>query len=74
MLSINIQTSNIRPVSVIQQERQTLEEEKMSVGALGQELALEKIKGMQKDMLIQSLGQQVALLTLDVMTLKGGGN
>ncbi|GED70933.1 hypothetical protein BRE01_46350 [Brevibacillus reuszeri] len=39
-----------------------MEQEKMSLGALGQELASEKIKNIQKDLLISSLGQQVALL------------
>ena len=70
---MNVIFSNERPCSEIQMEREAAEQDKMSVGALGQELATEKIKGMQKDMLIQSLGQQVALLTLDVMALKGGG-
>lgn len=69
---MNVQFSNERPCSEIQAEREAAEQNKMSVGTLGQELALEKIKGMQKDILIQSLGQQVALLTLDVMALKGG--
>ncbi|WP_312118441.1 hypothetical protein [Brevibacillus reuszeri] len=39
-----------------------MEWEKMSLGALGQELASEKIKNIQKDLLISSFGQQVALL------------
>ncbi|RNB64136.1 hypothetical protein EDM55_27945 [Brevibacillus centrosporus] len=46
----------------------------MSLGALGQELAMEKIKGMQKDALIQALGQEVVMLKLDIIQLKGGGN
>jgi len=69
---LNIQTENEKSVKQAQDERQKAEQEKMSVGTLGQELALEKIKNMQKDLLISSLGQQVAILTLDVMALKGG--
>jgi len=61
-----------KPVSEIQDAQNAIIQEKMSVGALGQELAMEKIKNMQKDMLISSLGQKVALLTLEVIQLKGG--
>ncbi|MGR7908423.1 hypothetical protein ACU64V_03435 [Lysinibacillus capsici] len=40
--------------------------------SLGEQLAQEKIKGIQKDLLINSLGQTVTQLKLEVMTLKGG--
>ncbi|WP_320940048.1 XkdW family protein [Lysinibacillus capsici] len=42
------------------------------VSSLGEQLAQEKIKGIQKDFLINSLGQTVTQLKLEVMTLKGG--
>ncbi|MDD1504237.1 XkdW family protein [Lysinibacillus sp. CNPSo 3705] len=42
------------------------------VSSLGEQLAQEKIKGVQKDLLINSLGQTVSQLKLKVMTLKGG--
>ncbi|GED35080.1 XkdW family protein [Brevibacillus centrosporus] len=71
---MNVQFSNERPCSEAQQEREAIELERMSLGALGQELAMEKIKGMQKDALIQALGQEVVMLKLDIIQLKGGGN
>ncbi|MCM0624523.1 XkdW family protein [Lysinibacillus sp. OL1_EC] len=42
------------------------------VSSLGEQLAQEKIKGIQKDLLINSLGQTVTQLKLEVMTLRGG--
>lgn len=42
------------------------------VSSLGEQLAQEKIKGIQKDLLINSLGQTVTQLKLEVMALKGG--
>ncbi|WP_313150813.1 hypothetical protein [Lysinibacillus capsici] len=41
--------------------------------SLGEQLVQEKIKGIQKDFLINSLGQTVTQLKLEVMTLKGRG-
>lgn len=67
-----IPLQNEKDVSQAQQERERILQEKLSIGALGQELAMEKIKGMQKDAIIHSLGQQVAQLQLDVNQLKGG--
>lgn len=43
-----------------------------TVNQLGQELAQEKLKGIQKDIIIDSLGQQLTLMKLDIMALKGG--
>lgn len=42
------------------------------VSSLGEQLAQEKIKGIQKDLLINSLGETVTQLKLEVMALKGG--
>lgn len=42
------------------------------VASLGEQLAQEKIKGIQKDLLINSLGTTVTQLKLEVMALKGG--
>lgn len=44
------------------------------VASLGEQLAQEKIKGIQKDLLINSLGETVTQLKLEVMSLKGGGS
>ena len=43
------------------------------VASLGEQLAQEKIKGIQKDLLINSLGETVTQLKFEVMSLKGGG-
>lgn len=43
------------------------------VASLGEQLAQEKIKGIQKDLLINSLGETVTQLKLEAMILKGGG-
>jgi len=42
------------------------------VASLGEQLAQEKIKGIQKDLIINSLGATVTQLKLEVMALKGG--
>ncbi|MGG0939847.1 hypothetical protein ABHN11_27970 [Brevibacillus centrosporus] len=57
----------------LSKSREKKELEKLPL-TLGQELAMEKIKGLQKDVMIQSLGEQVALLKIEMMQLKGGGN
>ena len=36
-------------------------------------ISTRKIKGIQKDLLINSLGETVTQLKLEVMSLKGGG-
>jgi hypothetical protein len=53
--------------------------ESEQIDSLGQQLALEKIKGVQKDItinsleqLINSLGPQVSQLKIELMLLKGG--
>lgn len=43
-----------------------------TVYQLGYELAQEKFKNIQKDMIIDSLGQQITVMKLDIMALKGG--
>lgn len=43
-----------------------------AIDVLGQELAIEKLRGTQKDIIIDSFGQKVTQLTLDIMQLKGG--
>uniref|UniRef100_UPI003905B140 XkdW family protein n=2 Tax=Lysinibacillus TaxID=400634 RepID=UPI003905B140 len=42
------------------------------VSSLGEQLAQEKIKGIQKDLLINSLGQTVTQLKLEMLAMKGG--
>lgn len=48
----------------------TTEEQVMS---LGEQLAQEKMKNIQKDLLINNMGSQLAQLKLDVISMKGGG-
>ncbi|OXS74929.1 hypothetical protein B1B04_08555 [Lysinibacillus sp. KCTC 33748] len=48
----------------------TTEEQVLS---LGEELAQEKVKSIQKDLLINSLGSQLTQLKLEVISMKGGG-
>lgn len=43
-----------------------------TIAALGQTVAEEKIKSMQKDTLISSLGQELTKVKLEIMQLKGG--
>lgn len=42
------------------------------VASVGEQLAQEIIKGIQKDLLINSLGETVTQLKLEMMVLKGG--
>ncbi|MED4888616.1 XkdW family protein [Lysinibacillus fusiformis] len=42
------------------------------VMSLGEQLAQEKMKNIQKDLLINNLGSQLTQLKLDVISLKGG--
>ena len=48
----------------------TTEEQVMS---LGEQLAQEKVKNIQKDILINNLGTQLTQLKLDMISMKGGG-
>ncbi|MFJ8099419.1 XkdW family protein [Lysinibacillus sp. NPDC096212] len=48
----------------------TTEEQVLS---LGEQLAQEKMKNIQKDLLINSLGSELSQLKLDVISMKGGG-
>ncbi len=43
-----------------------------TVKSLGEQLAQEKLKNMQKDMTISQLGQELASIKLDVISIKGG--
>lgn len=42
------------------------------IAELGQQLALEKLNSMQKDLLINSLGEQLTQMKIDIMLMKGG--
>ncbi|MGD6845221.1 hypothetical protein ACQCVH_22215 [Bacillus infantis] len=42
------------------------------IATLGQQLALAKLKDIQREALLNSVGQQVSLLKIEVMQLKGG--
>ena len=43
------------------------------VKSLGEQLAQEKVKNIQKDILINNLGTQLTQLKLDMISMKGGG-
>jgi len=43
-----------------------------TINALGQELVVEKLKDMEKEAVIQTLGQELAGIKLELMNLKGG--
>lgn len=57
----------IIPISIV--EIPSLENRVLS---LGEELAQEKLKNIQKDSTISQLGQELASLKLEVINLKGG--
>lgn len=44
------------------------------VKSLGEQLAQEKVKNIQKDILINNLGTQLTQLKLDMISMKGGGD
>ncbi|CAI8970973.1 hypothetical protein EMIT07CA2_60036 [Brevibacillus sp. IT-7CA2] len=41
---------------------------------MGQELSFLKISNIQKDALIQTMGEQLAMVKLELIQLKGDGN
>ncbi|GEM_PF-1588189 len=57
----------IVPIPIV--EIPSLEERVLS---LGEELAQEKLKNIQKDVAISQLGQELASLKLEVINMKGG--
>ncbi|QDX93789.1 hypothetical protein EEL32_05520 [Brevibacillus laterosporus] len=59
-----------KSLSMIEQERIDAD---MPIVTLGQEIAKTKIELSQKDALFQSLGEELAILRLDIIQLKGGG-
>lgn len=56
-------------ISRLEKEKEEL---KTYTAALGQTIIDEKITNMQKDMLLQGLGQEVTSLKIELMKLKGG--
>ncbi|MMZ48594.1 hypothetical protein D1872_102680 [compost metagenome] len=60
---------NEKPLSQIEKER---EEAEAPMVTMGQELALLKISNMQKDGIIQILGQELATVKLELIRLKEG--
>ncbi|MGE7021981.1 XkdW family protein [Solibacillus cecembensis] len=43
------------------------------ISALGMQLTQEKLANMQKDAIINGLGEQLAQVKLEIMAMKGGG-
>jgi len=60
---------NVKPISKIREDQ-----ENDPVLTIGQELTALKISNMEKDATIQTLGQQLVLVKLELIQLKGGGN
>ncbi|WP_110113282.1 D-alanyl-D-alanine carboxypeptidase [Bacillus sp. CGMCC 1.16541] len=56
----------------LRQKEKEIEMKEQQLQAIGIELAQEKIKNAQKDSVIQMLGREVAMLKIEVMTLKEG--
>lgn len=56
-------------VDVPQAQEQSLQEQ---ISSLGQTVAQEKLKNMQKDSTIEQLGQELAKVKLDLIKLQGG--
>ncbi|MFM9533632.1 MULTISPECIES: hypothetical protein [Lysinibacillus] len=46
--------------------------EKETIAALGPQLAQEKLDNMQRDIVINGLGAQLARMKIEIMQLKGG--
>ncbi|MBW5471704.1 hypothetical protein GPJ61_28355 [Brevibacillus formosus] len=60
---------NKEAISVIREQQQT-----DPVMTIGQELSSLKTSNIQKDALIQTMGEQLAMVKLELIQLKGGGN
>ncbi|ERI05149.1 hypothetical protein [Aneurinibacillus aneurinilyticus] len=60
---------NEKPLSQIEKER---EEAEAPMLTMGQEMALLKLGSMQKDTIIQTLGQELARVKLELIRLKEG--
>lgn len=58
-------------IGEIKKEAKRLEVE-TAIQEVGQRLAQEKLKNMQKDAIIGSMGKQLAELKLDMIEMKGG--
>ncbi|MEK4713489.1 hypothetical protein [Sporosarcina sp. FSL K6-5500] len=61
------------PLDTIRQQEEAIKAKDAQLQSLGFSLAEEKIKSAQKDMMIQSIGQQMTQLKIDVAELKGVG-
>ncbi|MFF5994295.1 hypothetical protein AAGS61_06010 [Lysinibacillus sp. KU-BSD001] len=51
----------------------TIPTAKEQIESLGEQLAKEKVKSIQKDILINNLGSQLTQLKLDMISMKVGG-
>lgn len=51
---------------------QEKEQNNLALQGLGQQLAQEKLKGMQKDAVISQLGQELSKVKLEIIQLQGG--
>jgi len=59
------------PLETIRAQEEQLKAKDAQLQSLGFSLAEEKIKNVQKDTMINSLGQQLAQLRIDLTLLKG---
>ena len=59
-----------KPLSQIEKERQ---DSQLPLLTIGQELSLQKLDLMQKEELINMMGQEIAALKLEIIQLRGAG-
>lgn len=62
------------PLEVIRAKEEGLKAKDAQLQSLGISLAQEKAKNVQKDVMIQQMGQQIAQLRAEIILLKGAVN
>lgn len=62
------------PLSQVRAKEEELEAKDAQLQSLGISLAQEKAKNVQKDVMIQQMGQQIAQLRAEIILLKGAVN
>lgn len=60
------------PLPVPSEEEKQITEIQANINSLGEQLAQEKLKNIQKDATISQLGQELASIKLELINIKGG--
>lgn len=63
---------NKRSIVEINNEKKEIEDRSNAIEFLTSELANEKVKAMQKDIIIKQQNEEIVNIKLDIMKLKGG--